>query len=57
MIRELGGRRVYVETSSRRLYAPTREFYTGLGYRRQALIPEFYGPGDVKIIYAKELSE
>lgn len=54
-IRRMGGRRIYVETSSRSQYEPTRMFYNRRGYRREALIPEFYAPGDAKIIYLKEL--
>jgi ribosomal protein S18 acetylase RimI-like enzyme len=55
-IRRMGGRRVYVETSSRSQYNPTRIFYSRGGYRQEALIPDFYAPGDAKIIYLKELS-
>jgi ribosomal protein S18 acetylase RimI-like enzyme len=54
-IRRMGGRRIYVETSSRSQYAPTRIFYNRLGYLEQALIPDFYAAGDGKIIYVKEL--
>lgn len=54
-IRRMGGSRVYVETSSRSRYEPTRGFYSRRGYRREALIPDFYAPGDAKIIYLKEL--
>jgi ribosomal protein S18 acetylase RimI-like enzyme len=55
VIRGMAGRRVYVETSSRSQYEPTRSFYIRNGYRREAFIPEFYAPGDGKIIYTKEL--
>ncbi|MEJ5348768.1 MAG: GNAT family N-acetyltransferase [Desulfosoma sp.] len=51
-----GGQRVYVETSSRDTYEPTRRFYVRAGYAFVALHPDFYGPEDHKIIYAKELS-
>ena len=54
-IRRMGGRRIYVETSSRAQYRPTRLFYDRMGYLEQALIPDFYAPGDGKIIYVKEL--
>ena len=50
-----GGTRVYVETSSKAQYAPTRNFYLRLGYRQDALLEDFYGPGDGKIIYVKVL--
>jgi GNAT superfamily N-acetyltransferase len=48
-----GGRRIYVETSSRRQYCPTRAFYERRGYRRVAELDDFYAEGDSKIIYAK----
>ena len=51
----LGGQRLYVETSSRRQYQPTRSFYATLGYRQEALLPDFYAPGDGKIILVKTL--
>jgi GNAT superfamily N-acetyltransferase len=51
----MGGERVYVETSSRLLYAPTRVFYTSCGYRQEALLTDFYAPGDSKLMYVKVL--
>ncbi|HYM33477.1 MAG TPA: GNAT family N-acetyltransferase [Candidatus Cybelea sp.] len=51
-----GGTRVYVETSSRPQYEPTRAFYRRHGYRREALLEDFYGPGDGKEIYVKVVS-
>jgi len=54
-IRAMNGRRIYVETSSRELYAPTRKFYAGNGYRLEATLEDFYAPGDSKNIYIKEV--
>ncbi len=54
-IREMGGSRVYVETSSRPLYDPTRGFYLSRGYREEARLADFYGPEDSKVIYVKVL--
>jgi GNAT superfamily N-acetyltransferase len=54
-IREMGGSRVYVETSSRSLYEPTRTFYLSRGYREEARLRDFYGPEDSKVIYVKVL--
>ena len=51
----MGGGRVYVETSSRDLYEPTRAFYLRNGYRLEADLRDFYAPGDSKIIFVKEL--
>ena len=55
LIREAGGSRIYVETSSRPLYEPTRAFYLARGYREEARLADFYGPGDAKVIYVKEV--
>jgi len=55
LVRAAGGRRIYVETSSRSLYEPTRAFYRARGYREEARLADFYGPGDAKVICVKEL--
>jgi len=54
-IRRAGGRRIYVETSSRLLYETTRQFYLHAGYAQVASLPDFYAPNDHKIIYCKTL--
>ena len=53
--RSLGGTAMYVETSSRPQYEPTRSFYRRLGYRAAAELPDFYAPGDGQVIFAKRL--
>lgn len=50
-----GGRQIYAETSSRAQYEPTRCFYEKYGYTREAVLKNFYAPGDSKIIYSKVL--
>ena len=55
LIRAQGGRRIYVETSGRDNYLPTRRFYDRCGYMFAAELPEFYGEGDSKVIYLKVL--
>ncbi len=50
-----GGRRLFVETSSRELYKPTRQFYERSGYTEEARLEDFYAPGDAKVIYACSL--
>jgi len=47
------GRRIYIETSNRPLYAPTRAFYERCDYQVEAIIKEFYAPGDDKVILAR----
>ncbi len=54
-IRAEGGGRVYIETSEKDLYRGTRAFYRRAGYRKAALLEDFYGPGDAKVIYVKTL--
>jgi len=50
-----GGRAIYVETASREQYLPTREFYKRTRYVVEAVLKEFYGPGDDKVIFVKRL--
>jgi GNAT superfamily N-acetyltransferase len=54
-IRERGGLRIYVETSSRSLYEPTRQFYLTNGYVQEAFLADYYSPGDGKLIYCRVL--
>lgn len=49
------GTRLYVETSGRAQYAPTRAFYLASGYEIGAELPDFYAPGDGKVIFVKVL--
>lgn len=51
-----GGRRVYIETSSRPLYEPTRGFYEKCGYQMEARLEDFYAPGDAKVIFSRGLT-
>lgn len=50
-----GGRRVYIETSTRPKFAPTRAFYQACGYRQEAEFADFYDQGDAKAVYCKVL--
>lgn len=54
-IRKMGGKRVYVETSSRPQYEPTRAFYSRCGYTEAARLENFYAPDDHKVIFLKVL--
>ncbi|MFA6618706.1 MAG: GNAT family N-acetyltransferase [Candidatus Neomarinimicrobiota bacterium] len=49
----LSGRHIWIETSSRPLYEPTRKFYLKMGYRITAELPHFYALNDHKIIFVK----
>ena len=55
IIRGMGGTRLYAETSSRAQYASTQKFYQNCGYIAEAVLKDFYTPGDSKIIYSKVL--
>ena len=54
-VRSLGGHLLWIETSGRPLYEPTRHFYLKNGYELEATLREFYGPGDPKLVYRKVL--
>jgi len=51
-----GAGRMFVDTSGRAQYAPTRAFYERMGYREEGRLRDFYAPGDDKVIYARDLS-
>ena len=55
-IRKLGGERVYIETSSRPDYEPTRKFYEQSGYHLAARLDDFYARGDAKLTWEKNLA-
>jgi ribosomal protein S18 acetylase RimI-like enzyme len=54
-IKKAGGRLAIIETSSTPLYENTRNFYEHRGYETVARIPDFYMPGDDKLILRKKL--
>jgi GNAT superfamily N-acetyltransferase len=56
LVGEQSGRHIYIETSSRTQYAPTRSFYLHCEYREVAVFDDFYAPGDAKVVYLKKLA-
>lgn len=52
-VKQESARLMIIETSSTAEYEPTRKFYQGMGYKQIALLPDFYRPGDSKVIYGK----
>lgn len=52
---EKKGRHIYVETSSREDYEPTRAFYRRNGYVEVARVPHYYKDNDDMIILMKTL--
>jgi acetoin utilization deacetylase AcuC-like enzyme/GNAT superfamily N-acetyltransferase len=55
-MRRSGAKHIYVDTSSSDRYAPTRGFYQRMGFVEEARLPDFYAPGDSKVIYVKDLA-
>lgn len=54
-VREVGGNRLYAETSSTPKYADTRHFYDSTGFTKVAELPDFYRNDDGKVIYEKRI--
>ncbi|MEY3460234.1 MAG: hypothetical protein RL215_3391 [Planctomycetota bacterium] len=54
-IAALGGRRIYLETSGRPDYLPTRRFYERCAYEVVATLPDFYADGDDKVVLVKRI--
>ncbi len=54
-IRSASGRMITVDTSGRADYTPTRAFYERVGYMVGATFPDFYAPGDAKVVFIKRL--
>lgn len=52
-----GGRMLLVETSGSREYAPARRFYEENGYHYEAVVHDFYAPGDDLLVFKKELTQ
>lgn len=48
-----GARLMVIETSSLPSQARARRFYAREGYAECGRIPDFYGPGDAKVIFAR----
>ena len=53
----MGGRAIYVETSSTEVYSPARSFYLNQGYKEVSRLKDFYRPGDDRITFLKQLEK
>lgn len=51
-----GATEMFIETSGREQYRPTRRFYARMGYRQHEIVPDFYSVGDDKVVYKKQLA-
>ena len=55
VLRERGARLLIVDTSGSEAFEATRRFYLGLGYEQEAVIREYWAPGDDKVTFRKAL--
>ena len=55
LARASGATQMYVDTSGREQYTPTRAFYERMGYTKAAVLRDFFAPGDDKVIYVRPL--
>jgi len=49
----MGGKTIYLDTASRPLYEPTRQFYQRCSYVAEAKLKDYYDFGDDKIVFVK----
>jgi GNAT superfamily N-acetyltransferase len=52
-----GCRIMFIDTSSLPQYEQTRRFYIKYGYEKEAVLRDYYAPGDDKVIYRKVLTK
>jgi len=55
-IAEMNGENIWIETSSRPDYLPTRTFYLKTAYAQVSELRDFYDKGDNKVIFVKYLN-
>ncbi len=54
-IKRKNGRQIYIETSGKPQYEPTRHFYLSSGFEHLVSYPDFYAANDAKEVYWKRL--
>jgi ribosomal protein S18 acetylase RimI-like enzyme len=57
VVKNEGGRLVVIETSSRPDYARARRFYERSGYKKTAVLDDFYKEGDHKVVYTRRIDK
>jgi GNAT superfamily N-acetyltransferase len=55
IIRDLGAKKIFVETSSKEAYRSTQQFYLKCGYVIEATLKKFYAEDDHQLIFSKEV--
>ena len=53
----LNARHIYIETSNKPQYEPTRQFYLRCGYSVAATIADFYEDGDDKVVLVRDVRQ
>ena len=53
IIKDLGGKNIFIETSSREKYLPTQKFYDSCNCELIARIKDFYDEDDDKLLYKR----
>ena len=54
-VAQMKGRKIYIETSAKEKYDPTRHFYLSAGYNEVARFSDFYDAGDGKVVFEKNV--
>lgn len=55
LVKQLGGKAIYIETSSKQKYLPTQKFYENNNYDLKFVYDDFYDVGDSKFVYVKKV--
>ncbi|MEE4178391.1 MAG: GNAT family N-acetyltransferase [Bacteroides sp.] len=55
LVKQMNGRKIYIETSTMPKYDPTRGFYLSAGYEEAARFSDFYDLGDGKVVFEKNV--
>lgn len=56
-VKQMNGRKIYIETSTMEKYEPTRGFYLSAGYEEAARFSDFYDVGDGKVVLVKNIED
>jgi ribosomal protein S18 acetylase RimI-like enzyme len=51
----MGGKKIYIETSSTEKYASTQRFYLRQAYALEARLKDYYREGDDKLVFSKSI--
>jgi ribosomal protein S18 acetylase RimI-like enzyme len=57
VIKEMGGKRLYIETCSNDKFYPTRQFYIKCNYNEEITLEDYYIEGESKVVYLKKFDQ